>query len=244
VPPLPASVPADLAAVVTRSLSKEPGERFADGTAFAAALRNPSGVAAAAPAATTQVMSGAAPVPPVPPTATTATEKRRVPWLWVLLAVILLVGIIALIAIAATNGDEDEDPTADDPSGTRSSQTQQESPSESATTETPPEETPTETEPETFSIDPDDYVGRDIKDVEDELRALGLKPAKEKLDNDGTQEENAVESVSPTDDLQEGDSVTVQYWGKPAPVVPTETATETATGTETGATTGTEEGTE
>ena len=248
IPPLPASVPADLAAVVTRSLSKEPGERFADGTAFAAALRNPAGVAAA-----TQVISGVAPVPapptstmatPVAPPKPTPTTKKRVPWLWVLLAVVLLVGIIALIAVAATTGDDE--PPADEPKPTRSSQSQQESPSETATSETPPEESPTETEtePETFSIDPDDYVGRDVQDVEAELRALGLKPAKEKLDNDGTQEEDTVESVSPTDDLQEGDTVTVQYWDKATPVEPTETATETATETETAPAVPTEEATQ
>jgi len=259
VPPLPASIPSDLAAVVTRSLSKEPGERFADGTAFAAALRNPSGVAPAtvvAPAAAeaTQVMSGVAPVPSstmATPVAPPQDTKRGVPWLWVVLAVILLVGIIALIAVAATNNGDD-DPAVDEPRRTRSSQTQQ-SPSEPTTTETTPEETPTETEPETFSINPDDYVGRDVKEVEADLKALGLKPAKEELDNDGTQEENTVESVSPTDNLQEGDTVTVQYWDKPAPVAPPD-PTDTSTGAssespaavETGsrAPTGTEEGAE
>ena len=39
VPTLPSSVPADLAAVVTRALAKAPAERYADGSAFAAALR-------------------------------------------------------------------------------------------------------------------------------------------------------------------------------------------------------------
>ena len=245
VPPLPASVPADLAAVVTRSLSKDPGERFADGTAFAAALRNPSGVAAAtvvapAVAEATQVMTGVAPVPPstmatpVPPPSD--RNKRGVPWLWVVLAVILLVGVIALIAVAATNGDDDDDPTAEEPRRTRSSQTQEptsepsetETTSEETTSETP-DETTSATESETFSINPDDYVGRDIKDVEADLKALGLKPSKEKLDNDGTHEEDTVESVSPTDDLQEGDAVTVQYWDKATPVEElTETGTETA----------------
>ena len=42
VPDLPASVPADLAAVVRRALAKDPAERFADGSAFAAALRSPA----------------------------------------------------------------------------------------------------------------------------------------------------------------------------------------------------------
>ena len=78
-------------------------------------------------------------------------------------------------------------------------------------------------------------MGRDVKDVEAELKALGLKVSKEKLDNDGTHEENTVESLSPTDDLQEGDTISVQYWDKPAPVVPdpTDTATESGTASDT-----------
>ena len=53
VPDLPASVPADLATVVRRALAKDPQERYPDGTAFAAALRDPA-------TAATQVV---APVP-------------------------------------------------------------------------------------------------------------------------------------------------------------------------------------
>ena len=223
IPPLPDSVPADLAAVVTRSLSKDPGERFADGTAFAAALRDPSAVAPAA--ASTQVMASVPATPPQTPVTPVAPPppepKRSVPWLWVVLAVVLAVGIIALIVVAATNNDED-DPTPDEPQRTRSSQTQ-ETPTEPTTAATTAEESPTE--PETFSIDPDDYVGRDVGEVEAELRELGLDPVREELDNDGSQEENTVESVSPTDDLQEGDIVALQYWGKPPPVEPTEPTT-------------------
>ncbi len=235
VPPLPPSVPTDLAAVVTRSMAKDPAERFADGTAFATAMRDPALVES--PAAATQVMAG---VPLDEPPGTLATpvpppeEKKKRPWLWIVLAVAVLVAIIALIAVAATR-DGDDDPT-DEPTRSDGPRTSQ-SPDESPTTETTePTPTETQTEPETFDINPDDYVGRDIKDVEADLKALGLKVAKEKLDNDGTHEEDTVESVSPTEGLQEGDTVTVQYWGKPVPDVPdpTETQTETATATETG----------
>src|SRR4051794_39376985 len=57
VPDLPRTVPADLAAVVRRALSKDPAARFPDGDAFAAALRNPAaaaGTAYAAPSAAEQ----------------------------------------------------------------------------------------------------------------------------------------------------------------------------------------------
>jgi serine/threonine protein kinase len=238
VPPLPPDVPADLAAVVTRALAKDPAERFPDATAYAAALRDPAHAAATAvvPAAgpSTQVLP---PAPPVPPPGTLETpvappSERKRPWAWIVLAVVLLVAVVALAAIALTGGD-DETPT-DEPTRQQGTRTQQ-SPTEEPTTEPPttePTEETTSAEPETFSIEEGDYVGRDVKDVESELRALGLKVSKEKLDNDGTQEENSVASVSPTEDLSEGDTVTVQYYGKPAPeppTEPTETSTETAT---------------
>ena len=54
-PDLPASVPADLAAVVGRALAKDPADRYADGSAFAAALRDPA-------TAATQIVAPA-PVP-------------------------------------------------------------------------------------------------------------------------------------------------------------------------------------
>ena len=61
----------------------------------------------------------------------------------------------------------------------------------------------------------------------------------DELDNDGTQEEGAVESVNPTGSLQEGDTVTVRYWGQAPEPTPTEdptpsepSATPTATPTE------------
>jgi serine/threonine protein kinase len=64
VPDLPDDVPADLAAVVRRSLSKSPAERFPDAGAFAAALRDPATAATAVvppTTAATRVIGGAAP---------------------------------------------------------------------------------------------------------------------------------------------------------------------------------------
>ena len=55
VPDLPPDVPADLAAVVRRAMSKDASQRYADGAAFAAALRDPSAA----------VETAFVPVPPV-----------------------------------------------------------------------------------------------------------------------------------------------------------------------------------
>ncbi|WP_457208323.1 PASTA domain-containing protein, partial [Nocardioides sp. P5_C9_2] len=73
-----------------------------------------------------------------------------------------------------------------------------------------------------------------VKDVEAALKDLGLKVRREKVDNTGGETENAVVGVDPSGTLAEGDTVTVSYWGKPAP---TETPTPTPTPTETPTTT-------
>jgi serine/threonine-protein kinase len=104
VPPLPATVPADITAVVMRALAKKPAERFPDAAAFAAALRGEPGafdatqVVEPVPAAdATQVLTGVG--GPVPSTAATLRpeedeERRRVsPWL-IALAVALVLAVV------------------------------------------------------------------------------------------------------------------------------------------------------
>jgi serine/threonine protein kinase len=163
VPPLPDSVPADLAAVVTRSMAKDPADRYPDAAAFATALRDPSAAAATAvvPAAAaaaegTTVMPAVTPAPaptpadgtPVPPP---EEEKRRPRWLWIVLAVAVLAAVIALAAVALSGGEDEpvEDPTPSQTTRDRAPRTPDDTVSEepSPTQETP-EETPTTQEPE------------------------------------------------------------------------------------------------
>jgi eukaryotic-like serine/threonine-protein kinase len=236
VPPLPSTVPADLAAVVSRSLAKEPSQRYADGSAFATALREPGAAAAAAAAVAdagaTQVlppMTTAVPGPdrvPPPmqrlesPAAYAGTDEpdrnRKSPWL-VAIAVILLV-VAAVVVLALLLNDDDEEPVADEPTPT---------PTTSATTETTPTEPTTEatTEDTSVQVDEGDYIGRDYREVEDELSDLGLRVRLQREDNDGSEEPDRVSSVEPSGSLQEGDTVTVHYWGPapPPPPEPTET---------------------
>jgi len=119
VPPLPDEVPADLAAVVRRALAKEPRERFADGAAFATALRDPATAATDvfAPAPTgdqTQVMgagtavAAAAGADATGPTAAESTTDRKrtraVPWL-LIGGIALLLALVGSFLVFALGGD-------------------------------------------------------------------------------------------------------------------------------------------
>ncbi|WP_107705089.1 protein kinase domain-containing protein [Nocardioides allogilvus] len=249
VPALPSSVPADLAAVVTRALAKDPAARYADGSAFAAALRSPTSAAAAAVpavpaggAAATVPPPGTVAEPPpettvLPATPVAAPAQRRtnvVPWF--LLGAVLVAA--ALIIWQILGGADDTD---DQPDNRRS-------PSQTRTQTEPPSATPETQEPTVASIEVDesDYIGREIGEVQSALKDLGLQVTREKLENPGGEVEGTVAGVNPSGTLVEGDRVTVTYWGKapkepeespseePTPVpteVPTETLTETPTET-------------
>ena len=218
IPDLPASVPADLAAVVRRALAKDPAERFADGAAFAVALRNPATAAtqvvAPPPAPATQVV---APLPP-PTTSSPAYEDERRSWVWPLVAVIAIVAIVVVVLLLMTRGDNDDDPT-DDVS---------ETPSQSSSApSTPSEPTTSATEDTTVRIDESDYVGRPLSDVQRELADLGFRVETQRVDNPGDQIQGDVESVNPTGALERGDTVTVTFWGPVPPETPTPTPTPT-----------------
>ena len=225
VPELPGDVPADLAAVVRRALAKEPGQRFADGNALARAIRDPAtAVLAAAPlaaAGATQVLpvtqTAVAPAPP-PQTSPASRGRRPLPWLPLFLGLLALITVIAVVVALAMNGTDDapSDPVRPQDSSATPTPTPTPTPTESGTSATPDN---------SVEINESDYVGRDVKDVESELKALGLKVAKEKLDNSGDHQEDTVESVNPDGTLQEGDTVTVGYWGKPPKEPPTPTVT-------------------
>ena len=213
VPELPDDVPADLAGVVRRAMAKAPEDRFTDATELAAALRNPA--AAGAPA--TRVMTSAAPVPapatePSPVAPGPATQRRRkVPWPWILLGVVVVAAIVAVALLAG--GDEEQPDPATEPSPSRQAT---ERPTQSEPTEPPTTEaSPTPTEDTTVQVDESDYVGRDVDEVEAELTDLGLQVRRDEQENPGTEEEDTVESVDPSGTLQEGETVTVSYWGPP-----------------------------
>ena len=215
-----AALRADLAAATRRALAKDPSERSPDAAAFATALRDPDAAgpvppvaAAAAAAPANAVLTGVVPTAP-PPEPTAATDRRKrslTPWL-LAIPVLLLLGIV-IWAIPAGNGDDE--PTATDQPTTAEGTPQQQS--------TPPSETPSQSSepaPQTVTVNPDDYIGRNKKDVERELRDLGLVVTTQEVENTEGGEKDTVTSVDPNGELQEGDSVTVSYLGKPPPQPP------------------------
>jgi serine/threonine-protein kinase len=233
VPDLPEHVPADLAAVVRRSMAKDPAQRYDDGSAFAAALRDPSGEAATVVAAGAPIAGAAVPATAVLPSPSmsaagaTASQQQTIPgpppddrrrtggtpwWAWVLLLLALLIGAVVLVQAL---GDEETPPPAG-PSETTEPTTDAPTTTEptSDPTTTSPTTEPTE-EPSTVEIDEGAYLGRDHKDVEKELRDLGVEPRSEQVDNDGSHEEGTVASVQPSGTVEEGSTVTVTYYGPP-----------------------------
>lgn len=180
VPPLPPEVPADLAAVVRTAMSKEPQDRYPDGAAFAAALRDPTTAATAVvpppDTGSTQVLGGAAagaalgaggagaaagapapePTSGQPPTDGTRGRRRGALWL-VAAAVAVLVALAVGFVVLGNEGDDT--PTPDNPTP-RPSKTRDEpttAPSTeptSAPTSQSPTQAPTSSEPTTSSPTP------------------------------------------------------------------------------------------
>ena len=117
VPALPPTVPSALAAVVHRALAKDPADRYADGSAFAAAVREAGAQPAPVDPATTRVMTapvaaaaglgaGAAPVAVAGTTEPAWRQRARaVPApVWAAAGAFVLVLAIAALAAATTSG--------------------------------------------------------------------------------------------------------------------------------------------
>ena len=163
VPDLPGSVPADLAAVVRRSLAKLPQDRFADGAALAAALRDPATAAAAVTPPVehdhTQLLPGVAPgVLPAEPTPVPGPVAGHLPHppparrrntLWPVLAVLALVLVAVALVVVIAQGMGSDDPgdaPTRTPRHTRSSEPTSEPPSSEPTSQ-PPSSQPTSEPP-------------------------------------------------------------------------------------------------
>jgi eukaryotic-like serine/threonine-protein kinase len=208
VPPLPDTVPAALAAVVARALAKDPAERYADGTAVAAALRaagdgpatvpdpDPDPVPVPVPVADpTQVLTAnAGPADAAvtdtgtSPSAASTKRRSRAP--------LYAVGLLALALLAALLVAH---PWTDDSPGSAGS-----SPSTAAADDT-------------VRVRRAAYVGEPVDDVVAALRAKDLKPEVETQDNPGDQERGTVADLDPTGLVAKGSTINLQVWGDSPP---------------------------
>lgn len=245
VPPLPDHVPAELAAIVMRSLQKDPALRYADAAAFTTAMVG-QGAAADPDADATTVVAAA----PVDATATSVMDPVPSPTQ-------NYVGMQGGPGGPGPDGpppryqdpydryDEDDDQRpwykkpfnivvivmlvavivaiiwiistlAGNPETAPASDA---STTPSVTAEPTPSEEPEE-EPKPVEINEDDYVGRNVDDVRRELQDMGLKVDATVQDNDGSHEPDTVSSLDPTRNLSEGDTITIRYYGERPEVEP------------------------
>lgn len=211
VPSLPPAIPADLASVVTRALSKKPEDRYADGAVFAAALRDPATAVTQRPAVVpapvvpdddsrTQVLGATSVVPPVPvdPTPTTTTtqvDERRNPW--PLVGVVVLVVALAVVLTLLLTGGDDEEPAATD------------TPSTSSTPSSEP--TSQQTSADSVFVNESDFIGRSIDEVEDDLRQLDLEVQRNAQPNDDPDQDGIVTGVNPSGDVEPGETIVVTF---------------------------------
>ena len=175
VPALPDSVPTDLEAVVRRAMAKLPQDRFPDGAALAAALRDPATAAtalvpppdsdrtelltgAAAAGVAPTAVAGTAPETAAEPVAAASGARRRRGPLWLALGAIALaiaaVAVFFMMAPAQDGGEPDEGPSRNpgrSPAATSSDGAEKPSEAAEPTTQVPTSEPTTAptTEPTT-----------------------------------------------------------------------------------------------
>ena len=203
---------------------RTPAQRYADGDAFAAALRDPGrggrdGVrpAGAAGVRATQVLpTGAAAPPPADPDARPTPAGRRrprtrtgaAPWPVVLL-VLALVAAIVLIVVLVTQ--------ATTATTTRPGPSTSSAPTVVRADHRGHPDRGDELAPAEVQIDAADYLGRNVDEVAAELRDKGLEVDTQPVDNPGDEEADTVASVQPDQGLVEGDTVTVEYYREAEP---------------------------
>ncbi|MGH3353582.1 MAG: protein kinase domain-containing protein [Nocardioides sp.] len=249
VPPLPDHVPADLAAIVMRSLQKDPSLRYSDAAAFTSAMVGHGGGQEADADATTMVapptddatatavmdpvagppafvgMQGGPVGPTTPPD---GPPRYQDPYEsyddekkpWYKNPFNIVVLVLLLAVVLAVIWIFSALAGGPDDNPTSDTST-----APSATSTPSPTEA-AEEEPKAIEINEDDYVGRNVDEVRRELSDMGLKPDPQVQDNDGSHEPDEVSSLDPTRNLYEGDTIIVRYYSERPEVEPTPTEEE------------------
>jgi eukaryotic-like serine/threonine-protein kinase len=222
--PLPGTIPPPLRSIVESTMARDPARRPPDAATLAAALRrfaddpdDQRTAAMVAPVvASTQVLPTGAPATAMTPTSggdpTDQTGRRRNAWLPIAAAVLAVLLIVGIAYAVTQSGDDDPPtpaagtqttPTTEAPSTSEPTTTSPTSPTTPTTTST----TPTTT---TVTIDPESYLNRPVKDVEKELKDLGLEPVRGEEVTGG--EKDTVADISPTGEVPEGTQVTLAVY--------------------------------
>lgn len=229
-PPLPVTVPIPVQNLVMAMIAKKPADRPSSSATVAraaqalrrgdlnsAAIAVPAIAGAAAGDDATRILTsagddGATRI--LPTTAQLPTEqhgeadegkkKKRSPWTWPLIAlIVLLVIVLAGTLFALLNqGEPEADPST--PPATTASRTPSNTPSNTPT--------PTETR---ISVDALGLIGLSCDDALAKARDAGLVPVCETGSTAASSDDQVgtVESVSPRGDLEEGDSITLTLYG-------------------------------
>lgn len=244
-PPLPVTVPEPVRNLVLSMIAKNPSDRPASAAHVARAAQalrrgDIPAAAAAVPAiaegglpteATTVMGSGAdATTQLIGASETTTTtaavpvapDKKRSPWTWPLIALIVIFAIVLAGAVFALLN-QDDDPTAPATSVTPTTVPTSETPTPTPTQTT----TPTST---LISVSSSDFVGDTYDEAAAKLRDLGLASQRAE-GNAATSEDQVgiVYAINPEGNLQRGQVVTVTVYG-PMASIPTPTAAPTISG--------------
>ncbi|MFF2317989.1 protein kinase [Arthrobacter sp. NPDC058097] len=141
-------------------------------------------------------------------------RRKRSPWTWPLIALILLVlfavaGILLSQAGFLFPGQGPAATASSTPSRSISTSATP-TPTQTSATPTPtPTPTPTQSTPEAINVIPEAYLGKQFSEVRTELIALGLKVDGKEVSNPATP--GTVTDLNPSGPLQAGDTVTVTY---------------------------------
>ncbi|MRX43802.1 serine/threonine-protein kinase [Agromyces kandeliae] len=137
-------------------------------------------------------------------------ERKRSPWTWPLIVLIILLALVligTLIALALNSGNR---PAASTSSGPPSS-----SSAPPTSSSAPPPETTTAA-PTTVQIDRSAYIGRSVDDVRAELEGLGFPVnTQEGAPATTPDQANTVSDVNPSGPVEIGTTITVTYLGTP-----------------------------
>ena len=208
--PLPHDVPANVRALVARAMDKDPARRYPDGETLLAAIdavlagalpppapasaraATPRPAAAGDPAGPTGTAVMPLPVlePTTEPHASAPPPERRRPTAVIVGALVALLLIAAVVTGIGMLDGSDGTPAA------------------SPTTST--QQTTAEQTPAAVPLDPADYVGRPVAEVQAELEALDLTVELQAVSTADVGD-GLVTALSPTDGLVAGSTVTVSH---------------------------------